>query len=102
MNLGALYETAVATELLAHGHPLFYYDNKKKGEVDFMIDDYDTLSILPIEVKSGKDYTIHKSLDRFVSNPDYHVKHAVVLSNDVKVVHQATTSYMPIYYSMFL
>lgn len=102
VNLGALYETAVATELLAHGHPLFYYDNKKKGEVDFMIDDYDTLSILPIEVKSGKDYTIHKSLDRFVSNPDYHVKHAVVLSNDVNVEHKAHTSYMPIYYSMFL
>lgn len=102
VNLGALYETAVATELLAHGHPLFYYDNKKKGEVDFMIDDYDTLSILPIEVKSGKDYTIHKSLDRFVSNPDYNVKHAVVLSNDVNVKHQAPTSYLPIYYSMFL
>lgn len=102
VNLGALYETAVATELLAHGHPLFYYDNKKKGEVDFMIDDYDTLSILPIEVKSGKDYTIHKSLDRFVFNPDYNVKHAVVLSNDVNVKHQAPTSYLPIYYSMFL
>ena len=102
VNLGALYETAVATELLAHEHPLFYYDNKKKGEVDFMIDDYDSLSILPIEVKSGKDYTIHKSLNRFVSNPEYNVKHAVVLSNDLKVTKQGSTSYLPIYYSMFL
>ena len=39
INLGSVYETVVATELMAHGHTLFYYDNKQKGEVDFLIDD---------------------------------------------------------------
>lgn len=102
INLGSVYETVVATELAAHGHPLFYYDNKQKGEVDFMIDDYATLSILPIEVKSGKDYTIHRALDRFVSNPDYGVKSAIVLSNDATVSWQNTTRHLPIYYVMFL
>lgn len=59
INLGAVYETAVAQELKAHGYNLFYYDNRKQGEVDFLIDDYSQMSILPIKVKSGKDYTVH-------------------------------------------
>jgi hypothetical protein len=28
---------------------LYYYDNKANGEVDFLIDDYDTLSVVPLE-----------------------------------------------------
>ena len=102
INLGSVYETVVATELMAHGHPLFYYDNKKKGEVDFLIDDFDSLSILPVEVKSGRDYNIHRAIDRFVTNPEYKVKNAVVLSNEPEVVVKGTTYYFPIYYVMFL
>ena len=102
INLGSVYETVVATELQAHGHPLFYYDNKQKGEVDFMIDDYESLSILPLEVKSGKDYTIHRALDRFVNNPDYQVRSAVVLTNDPAVTVRGVTANIPVYYSMFL
>ncbi len=102
INLGSVYETVVATELQAHGHPLFYYDNKQKGEVDFMIDDYESLSILPLEVKSGKDYTIHRALDRFVNNPDYQVRSAVVLTNDPAVTVRGVMANMPVYYSMFL
>ena len=102
VNLGSVYETVVATELLAHGHPLYYYDNKKKGEVDFMIDDYDKLSILPLEVKSGKDYSIHRALDRFVSNPEYQIKSAIVFSNDASVAFNNSTLNLPIYYTMFL
>lgn len=81
INLGSVYETAVACELKAHGHDLFYYDNSKKGEVDFLVNDYDSLSIVPMEIKSGKDYTIHAALNRFVTNPDYKVKKAYVFSN---------------------
>lgn len=102
VNLGSVYETVVATELLAHGHPLYYYDNKKKGEVDFMIDNYDALSILPLEVKSGKDYSIHRALDRFVSNPEYQIKSAIVFSNDATVEEKNNTLNLPIYYTMFL
>ncbi len=46
INLGSVYETAVAQELVAHGYNLRYYDNKAKGEVDFLVDDYDTLGIV--------------------------------------------------------
>lgn len=102
INLGSVYETVVATELQAHGHTLFYYDNKQKGEVDFLIDDYDSLTVLPIEVKSGKDYSIHRALDRFIANPDYRVQSALVLSNEGGSRTEKATTYLPIYYIMFL
>lgn len=101
INLGTVYESVVASELKAHGKNLFYYDNRNNGEVDFIIDDYDSLSTLPLEIKSGKDYTVHSALNRFLSNPDYHVKKGYVLSNDRQVYEENDVVYMPIYYSMF-
>ena len=101
INLGAVYETVVANELIAHGHKLFYYDNRSKGEVDYLIDDYDSLSAVPIEVKSGKDYTVHSALNNFVQNEDYHVKKAFVVSNERAVTQKDKIVYIPIYYIMF-
>lgn len=102
VNLGSVYESVVAQELKAHGKNLFYYDNKTKGEVDYLIDDYDNLSVLPIEVKSGKDYYVHTALNHFVSNEDYRINKAIVLSNERNVIVKDKIFYMPIYYSMFL
>ena len=102
INLGSVYECVVASELIAHGHKLFYYDNRTKGEVDFLIDDYDSLSAVPIEVKSGKDYTVHSALNAFVSNDDYHVKKAIVLSNEREITTKNKITYLPIYGIMFL
>lgn len=102
VNLGNVYETAVAQELHAHGLKLRYYDNKHRGEVDFLIDDYDSLSVLPIEVKSGKDYKIHSALDNFLATPDYGIRKAVVLSNERKVSEENGILYMPVYYVAFL
>ena len=102
INLGAVYETVVASELIAHGHNLFYYDNRSKGEVDYLIDDYSSLSVVPIEVKSGKDYTIHSALNTFVQNEDYNIKKAYVVSNERTVQQNGKIIYIPIYYVMFL
>lgn len=102
INLGSVYECVVASELIAHGHKLFYYDNRTKGEVDFLIDDYDSLSAVPIEVKSGKDYTVHSALNAFVSNEDYHVKKAIVLSNEREITTKNRITYLPIYSIMFI
>ena len=101
INLGSVYETVVASELIAHGYRLFYYDNRSKGEVDYLIDDYNTLSAVPIEVKSGKDYTVHSALNTFVQNEDYHIKKAFVVSNERKVFSKGKITYIPIYYIMF-
>lgn len=103
INLGTLYEAVVAQELKAHGKQLFYYDNKSKGEVDFLVNDYDSLSILPIEVKSGKDYSVHSALNSFLQNKDYNVSKAIVLSNERKVTTTPTgIIYLPVYYVMGL
>lgn len=101
INLGSVYETVVAQELKAHGYELYYYDNKKNGEVDFLIDDADNLSNIPIEVKSGKDYTVHSALDKFLSIEEYNIKRAYVLSNEQGVYTENGITYIPIYYVMF-
>ena len=101
VNLGSVYESVVASELIAHGYQLFYYDNRTKGEVDYLIDDYESLSAVPIEVKSGKDYTVHSALNTFVQNEDYHIKKAFVVSNERWVTTQGKVTYLPIYDIMF-
>lgn len=101
INLGSVYETVVAQELKAHGYGLYYYDNKKNGEVDFLIDDADSLSNIPIEVKSGKDYSIHSALSRFLTLDEYNVRRAYVLSNEQRVYTEGGITYIPVYYVMF-
>lgn len=101
VNLGAVYESAIAQELHAHGFSLHYYDNKQKGEVDYLIDDFNRLTVLPLEIKSGKDYTVHSALDRFLNTPEYHIREAVVLNNEQQVKQEGGITYMPIYYCMF-
>ena len=101
VNLGSVYETVAASELIAHGHKLFYYDNRTKGEVDYLIDDYDSLSAVPLEIKSGKDYTVHSALNTLTKNKDYGVKKAFVLSNEREISKKGTITYLPIYYIMF-
>lgn len=101
INLGAVYETVVACELMAHGYSLFYYDNRSKGEVDYLIDDYNSLSVVPIEVKSGRDYTIHRALNTFVKNEDYPMQKAFVVSNEREVKKTGKVIYIPVYYIMF-
>lgn len=101
INLGSVYETVVASELIAHGYSLFYYDNRSKGEVDYLIDDYASLSTVPIEVKSGKDYTVHSALNTFTQNEDYHIQKAFVVSNERQITTKGKITYIPIYYIMF-
>ncbi len=101
INLGSVYECAVACQLAANENKLFYYDNRNKGEVDFLYDDYDTLSVVPIEVKSGKDYKRHVAISRFVSNPEYGIKQGYVLSNSHIVESDGKIHYVPVYFSLF-
>ena len=102
VNLGSVYESAVAQELKAHYNKLFYYDNKQKGEVDFFVDDSRTMSVLPIEVKSGRDYTVHSALDNLMAVPDCNIVSSIVLSNEREIKSKGNINYYPIYYVMFM
>ena len=99
LNCGAMYENFVAQELHAHGLDGYYFNSKKQGEVDFIVE-YN-LQAVPIEVKSGKDYQIHSALNNILSNRDYGIKKAFVLCND-NVKTNGPICYMPIYMSMFI
>ena len=102
VNLGAVYETVVAEELSSHNHQLFYYDRKNVGEVDYLIDDYDSLSILPLEIKSGKDYLNFKALPKLLKEPNYRIQNGYIFSNNQEVKIDEKIIFMPIYYIMFL
>lgn len=98
-NNGGLYENVVAQELCANGYSdLWYYNNKVLGELDFVIEQDN--NVLPIEVKSGKNYFLHSALNNVLSVNDYHINEAIVLNNgnlrvDGKII------YMPIYMLIF-
>ena len=99
INYGSIYENAVAQELKAHGFDLYYYNNKKRGELDFVIDlDGRTL---PIEVKSGKDYAVHRALSNIMNLSEYDLTEAIVLCND-NLRTDGKIIYAPIYMSMFI
>ncbi len=100
INLGSVYESVVAQELKAHGHDLFYYDNAKKGEVDYLVNNVAGMTVLPIEVKSGKDFTTHKALDKFLADKEYNIPSGIVLDNEREVYTKDNVTYMPIYYIM--
>lgn len=102
INLGALYENVVAMELTNHAHKLFYYDNKKNGEIDFLVDDYENGAVIPIEVKSGKDYKVHSALNGYLNSGKYNSSVGYVLSNSKTVECKDNVYYLPIYYMMFI
>lgn len=99
LNCGAVFENVVAQELKAHGYDGYYFNSKKQGELDFVIEHRGR--ILPIEVKSGKDYTRHSALDNVLSVPEYNIKDAIVFSAENVSVSEGIT-YLPIYMLMFL
>ncbi len=99
MNKGAVYENVVAQELTAHGFRLYYYNSKKKGELDFIIEQAG--KVLPIEVKSGKDYERHSALDNVLGISGYGIDRAVVLSPG-NVKKDGKLVYLPVYMVMFL
>jgi len=99
INKGAVFENVVAQELHAHGYPLYYYNSKKFGEIDFIVEQNG--KSLPIEVKSGKAYNKHSALNNLMNAKEYGIEEAFIFTNDnVKI--DGKLNYHPIYMVMFL
>ena len=95
INYGALYENACAQLLYAHGfNNLYYYANKKNGEVDFLLEKAG--KVWPVEIKSGKDYNRHSALNNLLNNNDYGIDSAYVFYNG-NVIRKNSILYLPIY-----
>lgn len=100
INYGSIYENVVAQELLAHGFSeLYYYNSKKMGEVDFVVEHNG--EVFPIEVKSGKDYARHRALNNILDCREYNIPKSVVLCND-NYAQKDKVTYAPIYMVMFI
>lgn len=100
INYGAVYENAVAQELAAHGHGLYYFKNRAVGELDFVIQTPGA-RVMPIEVKSGKGYARHSALQKAIDTPNYGIEEAAVLCED-NVRAEGAVTYYPIYMAAFL
>ena len=101
VNSGSVYETACAMELSAHGHDLYYFDSKKVGEVDFLINDYENTSILPIEIKSGNDQNNFRAIPKLVKEP-YNLQKGYIFGNENGISSKSNLVTFPIYMIMFL
>lgn len=99
INFGSIYENVVAQELHAHGFELYYFNSKKQGELDFIIEKNGTT--LPIEVKSGKDYQRHNALNNVMNNEGYEIKEAFVFTGE-NLRRDGRFNYLPIYLVGFL
>ena len=99
VNFGSIWENAVVQELKAHNFDLYYYNSKKYGELDFLIEYHG--NILPIEVKSGKSYKRHNALSSIMSESKYNLKQAIVFCND-NIQEDENIFYCPIYMTGFL
>ena len=100
INFGAIYENAVAQELKAHGHKLYYFKKRNIGEIDFVIQTQDG-HVVPIEVKSGKGYKRHSALNNVLSTEKYCIEKAFVLYED-NVSKADKVVYLPIYMAAFI
>ena len=83
----------------AHGFELYYFNSKKQGELDFIVEKNG--HTLPIEVKSGKDYQRHNALGNVMGNEDYAIPQAYVFCND-NVQTNARIIYLPSYIIAYL
>lgn len=100
INYGAIYENAVAQELAAHGHGLYYFKNRSVGELDFVVQT-PAGRVVPVEVKSGKGYARHSALRKALETPNYGIEEAVVLCED-NVSVDGAVAYCPAYMATFL
>lgn len=98
-NFGAVFENFVAQELHSHGYDLYYFNSKKQGELDFVIE-HDNQA-LPIEIKSGKDYKRHNALSNVLKTEEYAIKKALVFTTGNIEIHNKT-QYLPVYMLMYL
>ncbi len=98
INFGSIYENAIASELTSKGFDLYYFKNNKIGELDFLIENKG--EVIPIEVKSGKNYTKHNALNNVLESKEYNIKNGYILSN-ANVKAEGKKIYLPIYMIMF-
>ena len=108
-NNGMLMENLVAQMLVASGHKLYFFsknnrdDSSDTMEIDFLLSKRSITSrrnIIPIEVKSGKNYT-YSSLNKLYDKYKDYLDYAIILhTSDLKIENNIL--YLPLYMTILL
>lgn len=99
INMGSILENMIAQQLKCNGFHLNYYDGKRTGELDFVIQN--GMGVELIEVKSGNDYKNHPALNKISKAADWKFnKASVFCKGNVETDHGVW--YYPWYMVMFL
>lgn len=98
INEGSIMENMFAEQLKSNGFNIYYYDKSKVGEIDFIVEQ--SAALIPVEIKSGKDYKKHKALDNLLNIAEFNLNSANVFCiGNVEVEGKIT--YYPLYMIMF-
>ena len=99
INMGSILENMIAQQLKSNGFHLNYYDGKKTGEIDFVVQN--GMGIDLVEVKSGNDFKVHSALNRIRKVEGWKFDHATVFCKG-NVETDGDVQYYPWYMIMFM
>ena len=99
INMGSILENLIAQQLKCNGFHLNYFDGKRTGEIDFVIQNGMVIEL--VEVKSGNDYKTHSALNKIRKVEGWKFsKSTVFCKGNVELTEGAW--YYPWYMIMFM
>lgn len=98
VNLGSILENVFAQEIKSNGFSLNYFESKKYGELDFVIQNGMKIDLL--EIKSGNDYHKHSALNKVSRVENWKFGRKIVFCKGNVEKHDEI-EYFPWYMSMF-
>ena len=98
INMGSILENAFAQNLKSNGFELHYYDSKKIGELDFVLQK--GLHTELVEIKSGNDFKKHLAMDHAMQVEQWKFEQNIVFSKS-NVEREGDVLYLPWYMILF-
>lgn len=98
VNMGSILENIFAQIFTTNHFKLRYYNKKKIGEIDFIIQQ--GKSVIPVEIKSGNDFKNHKALNNLLEVKEWGLDAAIVFCKE-NILSENKITYYPWYLSMF-
>ena len=98
VNMGSILENVMSQMFVANGFSLHYFDTKRYGELDFVMQEGTAIDL--VEIKSGNDYKKHAALDKVLAVEEWKAKQAIVFCKDNVQVEDGIL-YLPWYMAIF-
>ena len=99
LNMGSILENVMAQQLKSNGFNLNYFDSKRYGELDFVVQNGAQVDLL--EIKSGQDYKKHAALDKVLTVKEWEFGKSIVLCKG-NIEQDEDIVYLPWYMVMFI